>query len=57
MVLQGTTFSKSRNVLIRKKKSKKKPIKIQDNDFGRQFRIGMKNRRKLGKQGRHYEYS
>ena len=42
---------------MRKKKSKKKPIKIQDNDFGRQFRIGMKNRRKLGKQGRHYEYS
>lgn len=42
---------------MRKKKSKKELVRTQDNNFGRQFRIGMKNRRKLGKQSAHYEHS
>lgn len=40
---------------MKKKRPKKKVVRSQDNDFGRQFRIGMKNRRKLGKQSRQYE--
>ena len=40
---------------MKKKKAKKKVITRQDNDFSRQFRIGIRNRRKLGKRGRHYE--
>ncbi len=34
-----------------KKKIQPKPA----GDFGRQYRIGMKNRRKLGRQVRHYD--
>lgn len=50
-------YPKRRDNLMRKKKSKKEVITTQDNNFGRQFRIGVRNRRKLGKQSRHYEQS
>ena len=50
-------YPKRRDNLMRKKKSKKGVITTQDNNFGRQFRIGMRNRRKLGKQSKHYEQS
>ena len=50
-------YPKRRDNPMRKKKVKKEVITTQDNNFGRQFRIGMRNRRKLGKQSRHYEQS
>ena len=40
---------------MKKKKGKRKVVTTQYDDFGRQFRIGKRNRRKLGKQSRHYE--
>ena len=48
-------YPKCRDNLMKKKKVKKEVITTQYDDFGRQFRIGKRNRRKLGKQSRHYE--